>query len=499
MSGIGKEVVGYVNSPSTTSFFEFILREKIRVGEYILVRHPLEAAYLLARVVGGTAKDESIEGVGVHLVKEGKKLGKELAFTAMKAEVLGYIREGEYRPPDFPVPPGEEVLRAKKEDVEPFLHKGDGFTLSVGVDPYSDLPVELDLNWLTKGHLGVYGMTRSGKTSFVLRLIKSGLDLVAPARFLIHDRYGEYSPLENYGVRLRYDELLSVQQMDISQLALRLGLDPTSKSEKAAVESILELLEEGELTIDGVAERMKERGVREDLIKKVRSRLETKWVREELEKLSSLTEDPPDLIELLRKNNVIIIDYSVDTNIKSQQTVFTQIINRVFARAVATRGEEFTFINVVEEAQFFAPEKGMPYYGDPWKSGSLQALSMGVSQLSGYNVGFVIVTQRPAYVAKSVLAQCNTHVIFRLSSSADHDQVSSVSGYPTWRLRDTLPNLPVHHSLLLGAASPFPFPVFLRTDVWEYPRKAGKTASEVLLEMNREGESPNDYFEAIGG
>ncbi|MEM2619609.1 MAG: hypothetical protein QW356_09085, partial [Candidatus Hadarchaeales archaeon] len=130
--------------------------------------------------------------------------------------------------------------------------------------------------------------------------------------------------------------------------------------------------------------------------------------------------------------------------------------------------------------QFYAPER-IVSYGDPYKTGSLDRVTACLSQLGGFNVGFIVMTQRPAYVSKSVLSQCNTVLSFRLMSSADHEQIAGVTGYPLYRVAGLLSGLEDHVGYLIGMGSPFGFPTFVQTMADRtYPRKATKTPSQII-------------------
>ena len=487
-----RESIGVVVSPSKIDEFEFALSQdsEIRAKEYCLIYHPIEKVPCLCRVITGSTQNPTMssKGIGTILAKSGVEIGSEQEVTLMKAEVLGYIKNGSFRPMDFPVSPNSKVYKCNQSDVEPFFQSQEGIMLDVGSDPFSGIKIRLSLDWITKGHLGVYGQTRSGKTSFVMKLIQAGITNSPPARFVIHDRYGEYTPLLNFKdtYRIEYNKLMLLESLSSRKIAGILGFDIKSSGGKAVENAIRSLMEEErELTVENLAEKLEAQKLRSDVYARVKASLSGTEIENKLKRISEnvYSKRRETILDLVEKYKVVIIDYSVDADIDNQQKAFTSIINQFFEKSVSTRGERYTCINVVEEAQFYAPERGMPTYGDPWRNGSLSALSMGVSQLGGYNIGFIIMTQRPAYVAKAVLAQCNTHICFRLMSEADHEQVSAVTGYSSWRLRQILPTLETHHGFLLGAASPFRFPVILRTDVWDYPKKAVKTASQVLDEM----------------
>ncbi|RJS84379.1 ATP-binding protein [Candidatus Bathyarchaeota archaeon] len=108
------------------------------------------------------------------------------------------------------------------------------------------------------------------------------------------------------------------------------------------------------------------------------------------------------------------------------------------------------------------------------------------SQAGGYNVGLILLTQRPAYVLKSVISQCNSVACFRLKSGNDQDAILQYTEYGSERLRDYLPGLADHEAMLWGLAIPTPFPVIAEVEVEEYPQKAVAFARSAWEIMEKE-------------
>lgn len=71
---------------------------------------------------------------------------------------------------------------------------------------------------------------------------------------------------------------------------------------------------------------------------------------------------------------------------------------------------------VVDEAQNCAPE------GPSRSIPAFRWMKVIASEGGKFGVGLIVVTQRPAYLSKEVLAQCNSQAIFRLINGGDLDQ-----------------------------------------------------------------------------
>jgi len=85
-----------------------------------------------------------------------------------------------------------------------------------------------------------------------------------------------------------------------------------------------------------------------------------------------------------------------------------------------------------------------------------------------YGVGLLLVTQRPAELPKTALAQCGTIIALRLSNSEDQGTIKSALPDAISGLADVLPSLRTHEAVVSGEAivlparvcldNPFPWP-----------------------------------------
>jgi DNA helicase HerA-like ATPase len=117
---------------------------------------------------------------------------------------------------------------------------------------------------------------------------------------------------------------------------------------------------------------------------------------------------------------------------------------------------------VLEEAHNFAPEGS---YGDVSAGKDNLALTMArkiSSEGRKFNLGLVVITQRPAQVSKYVLSQANTQAMFRTMNASDLAAVETYVEFAGRDLIGLLPSLQTGMGILSGLG--VPFPVVVRVD-----------------------------------
>jgi DNA helicase HerA-like ATPase len=104
---------------------------------------------------------------------------------------------------------------------------------------------------------------------------------------------------------------------------------------------------------------------------------------------------------------------------------------------------------VCDEAHLYMPTaegKG------PTHREALRAFEQIAKEGRKYGVGLMIVSQRPADVSRTVLAQCNNFIVLRLTNAQDQSVIAQLVPDSLTRLTDVLPLLDVGEALLLGDA-----------------------------------------------
>jgi hypothetical protein len=143
------------------------------------------------------------------------------------------------------------------------------------------------------------------------------------------------------------------------------------------------------------------------------------------------------------------------------------------------------FFCIIEEAHNFAPERG---FGKA-KSGDVVRLIS--SEGRKFGLGLCVISQRPALVQKTVLAQCSTQIIMKVTNPNDLRAITgSIEGI-TAETENEIQNLAVGSALVCGIVDR-PLMVNIR------PRrtKHGGHAVDILGSVNgSEEEYPHDVIE----
>ena len=511
--------IGYVMTGADHKLIPFTLKngEKVEVGDYVVLKHPHkgEETLVLARVLMVRPYNPEMKTgrPGPHEAsrygRERFRYGSPIEYKIAYAEPLGYYdEEGRWRSLECAPSTWEPVYEPSEEELKTFFrprNNQNGLLITIGhVSKHKGIPVQIDLSEVAKGHMFICGMTRSGKSTFVVNLAINALRTRPRPRIIIIDRRGEYSVLSEYGALVfdyrsflpRPEEMNPVVLADI--IADLIGVPDGDRTIRNHIATLVNRVRDAK--VEFTAENLRSfvdtldiRGARDRLLLYL-ERLDTA-----LATLVDSKRPRYDIVEVIKKHPVVVIDFSTDPNVIYQHLAVARMIRRVVRYAIekARAKEPFAAIFVIEEAQYIAPERGMRIeVGKPEKVGADKALVEGVSQAGGYNVGFIVMTQRPAYVMKSVISQCNTIMCFRLRNPNDQDTVSRYTEYGGERLTTYMPGLADFEGILCGMASTIPFPVIVETRVMEYPRKATMSAREAWEAMDRELEGAGQGQEA---
>lgn len=106
---------------------------------------------------------------------------------------------------------------------------------------------------------------------------------------------------------------------------------------------------------------------------------------------------------------------------------------------------------VCEEAHRYVPNRGEAEY-----SSAQDAIKRIAKEGRKYGIGLLLVSQRPSEIESTVLSQCNTWIVLRLTNTEDQSQVlrflpDSLSG-----LAKILPALRRREAIFIGQAAPIP-------------------------------------------
>jgi DNA helicase HerA-like ATPase len=426
--------------------------------------------------------------------------GKKLEYKIAYAEVLGYYDEKrKWRALESAPSAWDEIYEPTEDELKSFFIPNevasDMHFIEIGKVRGTSIPAYIDLNAVAKAHLLIAGMTRAGKSSFIINLVARSTSLTPRSRFIIFDRRGEYGALTRYGAKVLSYSMFVPPIRDPDLIADKLGV---KRDERALiVNSVEELLKAGSpITSESLLDKIVE--IAPSIIKREETREEAlKFLKRIIERRGDFLQrqrEPQDIVRIVRENPVTVIDFSVDADFEAQQFAAREIIHKITSYAMERKDVgDFAAIIAIEEAQYLAPEKGLEIEESVAQRDVKRKMIEAISQAGGYNVGFIIMTQRPAYVLKSVISQCNTVACFRLKSGNDQDAILQYTEYGSERLRDYLPGLADHEAMLWGIAVPTPFPVITEIKVTEYPQKAAVFAKQAWQKMEKPREEVKKF------
>ncbi len=158
------------------------------------------------------------------------------------------------------------------------------------------------------------------------------------------------------------------------------------------------------------------------------------------------------LIEKIEAPGFYRLDLTKVDEAPVRQNIAGDLMQEVFNRAKKSlkSGGSFRTLFIVDEAQNYAPEAASG------KISSKKWMRTIASEGRKFGVGLIIMTQRPAYVAKDVLSQCSSQAIFRLINKGDIDQVAgTVEGIGEYDLLQ-LPLFTAGQALFTGVGMQMP-------------------------------------------
>ena len=112
---------------------------------------------------------------------------------------------------------------------------------------------------------------------------------------------------------------------------------------------------------------------------------------------------------------------------------------------------------VCEEAHRYVPDAGLAEYESAQK-----AIRRIAKEGRKYGLGLMLVSQRPADVERTVLSQCNSWLVMRLTNAADQEHVSRFLPDSLAGLARLLPSLSRQEAIFVGEAAAVPARIVIR-------------------------------------
>lgn len=199
------------------------------------------------------------------------------------------------------------------------------------------------------------------------------------------------------------------------------------------------------------------------------------------QRIKSIADDSDgvNLIEWLKEyiieNNIIIVDLSlVPTEIiYITAAVIARMIFETLQRYVKKKGISLPTVLVMEEAHTFIKR----YSKDDENYNAAKVCTQVFERIARegrkFGLSLVISSQRPSELSPTVLSQCNTFLLHRITNDRDQEMISKLVPDNLRGLLRELPILPTQMAILLGWATELPVLIRMR-DLPEKQRPRSK-------------------------
>ncbi|MDC3013754.1 ATP-binding protein, partial [bacterium] len=415
-----------------------------------------------------------------------------------KVIILGFTLKDNLKlmPLNYPVCPASSVSYPSSEDVEALLISDldSEHPLFIGSLLARDaVKIRIDADNLVSRHVSIFGMSGSGKTVMVRRIMDELLRKKYP--MLVLDIHGDYLGFiqkqkklyPKNEVKLFYPNL-SVSSEDkeiIYTLIDKLGNSLTDP-QKDFLSSLLEkvkyeggsLLKYIELLVRKAREFAKDpakfsKSVRPasmyvvvrslgQVVKKLKNMEQTNFRhRQKMSKLKF--EELPDAAtepeKIINKGQLSILYLKGYENLPASAIV-SILLENLFKHRQEVEEEIPPFLTIIEEAHNFIPSRSEDKDNLP----SVETIRKVITEGRKFGTGVMIISQRPSRLDETIASQCNSQIVFRMVNQKD--QRATTRDSETLSVDDSkqLPNLANGQGIISGQVVNFSLPVQIKFD-----------------------------------
>lgn len=429
-------ILGNIVGKTSTLEFSFLVKQEVNKFDYIQIM--FREKYILAQIL-------EIEKSNV---------------TIAKCNIIGYRENNKLKQLLSPLEPGSEVLKADDSFIEKTLDlKQDKNAALVGsLQRYDNLKVYLDLNKLLTKHISILAKSGSGKSYVGGVLVEEILERNIP--LVIIDPHGEYSSLnyknedENlnkFNLKPRdYKDKVRIYSPNTtdnpeciplklsnynlsSQEILHLLPAKLSNAQLGLLYSSLKDIDKIDFNQLILELELEENPAKYSLINIIKY----------LSKLNLFSDAPTSLQELTSPGKCSIINLrGVEQEL--QEVVVYKLVKDMFEER--KKGNIPPFFLIIEEAHNYLPERS---FGEAKSSKILRQVA---SEGRKFGLGLCVISQRPSRLDKSVISQCSTQIILKVTNPNDLRAIAnSVEGL-THESEKEIKNLNIGTALITGIA-----------------------------------------------
>ncbi len=464
-------ILGKIFGKITTTHFQFLIEKETKKFEYVQVLHRAYD-YVLCQVI--------------EIIRTDKDVAKCI--------VIGYKdNKGRIKPIRIPFDQNAEVLKAeddfiksviKLEDVEKGAY--------IGRLEGKNIDVLLDLKKLLTKHVAILAKSGAGKSYTVGVLIEEIIDKKVP--ILVIDPHGEYTSLkeanEEESETLKKWNLHPKKFDNIQEYGdtkLNPALRPLRLNNNLSSNEIIHLfpgkLSSGQIgLLYSALKHLNTINFTTVLLELEKEENNAKWTLinnlEHLNNLEIFSDSFVPYNELIQPGKCSIINLKgVSPDV--QEIIVYKLMKDLYE--LRKKGKIPPFFTIIEEAHNYCPERS---FGETRCSKILRTVA---SEGRKFGLGLCVISQRPARVDKSVLSQCTTQIIMKVTNPNDIKAIAnSVEGI-TAESQEEIKNLSVGTALITGMVE---MPLFV--NIRPRMTKHGGHAQEILETVKEE-----QFFEQV--
>ena len=459
-------VISTFEGPCTRKFSFVIKKDQVvRRGQFVQVS--IEGGKLIGRVADVFKtnryfmRPESVEKYESSKPMEDIFPVSNWEYLVADVVPLGvYGSGGMFEEVSFPPSPGVKVYEPDHAILSKFLgldEKG----LEVGELPYHNIKTSLNLTRLLQKHLAILAISGAGKSYLVSVLIEELLRRKKEEGQLatvIVDTHGEYVSFaedHNYTDKIMvfpgHEIRIGLPNLTTHQLGEFLpNLSPVQVRELAR---FLREMKSGKKHF-GIDELIKMIG-EDEKVKSATKDVLISVLYDLMETGLFGASDYPSAKDVAQQGKVSVVDLSSFISSRKKQMVVAHLARKLFNGRREMKIPPFLL--VLEEAHQFVPETAK----------AERAMSRGIIQTIAregrkFHASLCLISQRPVQLSTTVLSQCNTHIILRVTNPYDLDHIGESSEGITRDVLNQISGLRVGTGLIVGEAVNFPIFVKIR-------------------------------------
>jgi len=428
-------IIGHIIGKITTTHFSFEIEKQTKKFEFVQVYHKLYD-YVLCQVI------------------EIERNSRDIA----KCVILGRLDEKKnVKAIRVPFENGSEVFKAEDKLIKSIIQldsKKDASAF-IGVLDGRNINIFLNLQKLLTKHVAILAKSGAGKSYSVGVLIEEIINKKIP--LLVIDPHGEYSSLalandnlvegnslNKLGLKPQGFKVKEYGDTKVNPNCIPLRLNNKMTSNEV-IHLLPKLTSNQQAILYGAIKDIDELNFTNLLLALNSEENNAKWgiinIINHLRDLDIFSENYTPYQELVKPGNCSIINLK-GINPDAQEIIIYKLLKDLFE--LRKKNSVAPFFLVLEEAHNFCPERS---FGETKSSKILRTIA---SEGRKFGLGLCVVSQRPARVDKSVLSQCTTQIILKITNPNDLKAITnSVEGINSESVNE-IQSLPIGTAMVTG-------------------------------------------------